>query len=254
MKSQMNNTFEFAKAAKACTDVVQLATTFKYLLAEYGITNSSAWAVVGGDSKVQKGFGDWPKEWARKYNERRYYDIDPILRSLLSGSPQGYWNEILLNTETNADDEIVMKDAAANGFTDGFSLLIATPGGAIYLVSLYGNDICREEETRLLFEMSSFLFVQEGVRLLHRNVGFRPKMYDLTKRQREVLTYKAQHLTDVLAAEKMGVSVKTVEGLLDKARKTLGVGRTSQAIMIAKEKGLIKLPPLTALDIKKKKK
>jgi hypothetical protein len=52
----------------------------------------------------------------------------------------------------------------------------------------------------------------------------------------------------------MGVSVKTVEGLLEKARKTLRVSRTSQAIRVAKDKGVIKLPPQPATASKKTKK
>jgi DNA-binding CsgD family transcriptional regulator len=254
VKSQQEDTFEFAKSAKECGDVIKLAKTFGALLRPYGVTNSSAWAVVGGDPKVEKGFGEWPREWARKYNDRRYFDIDPVLRSLLAGGLQGYWDEILENTVKQDDDDIVMKDAAAHGFPDGYSLLIATPGGAVYLVSLYGKKLDRSPDTRLLFEMSSFVFVHEGVRLLHRNVGFRPKLFDLTKRQVEALSYKAQNLTDAETATKMGVSVKTVEGLLEKARKTLRVSRTSQAIMVAKEKGVIKLPPQTATASKKAKK
>ncbi|MFC7291312.1 helix-turn-helix transcriptional regulator [Hirschia litorea] len=232
-------TFSFAKKAKECVTVPELARCFQDLIQPYGVVASSAWAVIGGDSKIRRGFGEWPAEWARHYAQNNYFDSDPIFAALLKGHDAGYWDEQLADFPTDEAGERVMADARRFGYADGYSRLVPTLNGSYYLVSLYGQKIDRSPDVRIMFDFASTRFVQEGALLLNRRVGVPLKDHDLTPRQLEVLQYKAEGRTDKEAAELLSISVKAVEGHLTKIRKQLDARSTSQAISIARGKGMI---------------
>ncbi|ACT58479.1 helix-turn-helix transcriptional regulator [Hirschia baltica] len=234
-----NSLFVFAREAKECTDVPALGRLFQDLVAPYGVTASSAWAVIGGDVKLSRGFGEWPKVWARHYADQRYFEVDPVFESLLKGFDAGYWDELVSNLPVSQAGLKVMEDAAAHGYADGYSRLIPTLNGSYYLVSLYGKTLVRDPNVRILFDLASIKFVHEGVMLLNRRVGTPLKDHDLTKRQIEVLQAKANGQTDKQTADRLGVSVKAVEGHLTKIRKQMNARTTSQAIGLARGKGLI---------------
>ncbi len=233
-------TLEFAINARKCITIKELGECFQALLAPYGVTASSAWAVIGGDSKIGRGFGEWPAEWARHYADNKYFDVDPIFASLLKGNDAGYWDEQLAGYPLSAEGKKVMEDASQHGYSDGYSRLIPTLNGSYYLVSLYGKRLDRDPYVRAMFDLASTKFVHEGVLLLNRRVGSPIRGFDLTQRQLEVLQLKAAGKTDKEAADALGVSIKAIEGHLTKIRKLLKARSTSQAISIARGKGLIK--------------
>ncbi len=235
-------TFAFAKNAKECETIPELARCFQELLTPYGVVASSAWAVTGGDSKIRRGFGEWPAEWARHYAQNNYFDADPIFSSLLKGREGGYWDEQLADFPMDAAGKQVMADAKSFGYPDGYSRLIPTLNGSLYLVSLYGQKIERSADVRIMFDFASTRFVQEGAFLLNRRVGVPLKNHELTSRQLEVLRYKAEGRTDKETAELLYITVKAVEGHLAKVRKQLDARSTSQAISIARGKGMISRP------------
>lgn len=232
-------TFEFAKKARECSTVPELAACFQNLLRPYGVVASSAWAVIGGDSKISRGFGEWPADWARHYKQNKYFEVDPIFAALLKGHDAGYWDEQIADYPITAEGQKVMDEAREFGYADGYSRLIPTLNGSYYLVSLYGEKLDRSPDVRVMFDLASMRFVHEGVLLLNRRVGQPLKDHDLTKRQIEVLQHKADDQTDKDTADLLGISVKAVEGHLTKIRKQYKVRSTSQAISIARGKGLI---------------
>lgn len=65
-------------------------------------------------------------------------------------------------------------------------------------------------------------------------------MVDLSKRQVEVLTLKANGYTAIQVAEMLRISRKTVEVHLKFARAKLGTRSTESAIAVATKDGLIK--------------
>lgn len=70
----------------------------------------------------------------------------------------------------------------------------------------------------------------------------------LSKRQREVLTYAAQGLTDRATARQLALSPRTVRAYLQQARRTLGAVNTTHAVAIAVGHGLIKLDAFFSLN------
>ncbi|WP_018998305.1 helix-turn-helix transcriptional regulator [Hirschia maritima] len=232
-------TFKFAQQASNCMDVPELGRCFQELVKPHGVVASSAWAVIGGDAKLSRGFGEWPREWARYYREKRYFEVDPVFAALIKGNDAGYWDEQIAHSIMTKEAQQVMDDAKKFGYSDGYSRLIPTLNGSYYLVSLYGNELDRDPDVRIMFDLASTKFVQEGVLLLNRRVGKPLRDHDLTARQIEVLQSKADGNTDRSTADQLGISVKAVEAHLTNIRKQFSARSTSQAITMAREKGLI---------------
>jgi LuxR family quorum sensing-dependent transcriptional regulator len=78
----------------------------------------------------------WPPGWYDRYNERRYFEVDPVGQYALRTSDPFLWNEIRHDLRSSPASQMVIADAQSYRLVDGYCVPIYGSGGIKSVVAL----------------------------------------------------------------------------------------------------------------------
>ncbi|ASL49073.1 Regulatory protein SdiA (plasmid) [Burkholderia sp. AD24] len=179
---------------------------------------------------------NYPENWLKRYRERGYSKIDPVLKQGLRTRSLVVWSDNLF-----ARAATLWEEARMAGLSVGMSQCAWSRGGAYAILSLArGTDPLEASAVnelqpymRLLSDLIASKF-QEIVEQMQP----RPSHARLTEREIEVLRWSADGKKAFELAMILGVSESTVNFHLHNARRKLGVRNKSQAATYAARLGM----------------
>ena len=200
---------------------------------QYGLAYRNA----GDDGTRYYLLGSYPEQWLDRYFERRYIDIDPSMVHSIGNTTPLIWTHRLHDAPQVID---MHHDAISLGINGGGCVPIHSPwlNGAGMLCLSSREDADRASvhaaETVGLWMLFA-CYLNQAVRnlALPKDMGFRQKE-ELTPRELECLRWAARGLSAKLIADRMGLSIATVNALhLPSIRRKLGVRTTREAVSVA---------------------
>jgi len=180
---------------------------------------------------------DYPKEWVRLYQERKYYDVDPIVKENFSRFTIQYWADTYRKLRPEKEFVAVAEDfGLCSGYTSGIRNLSGTTGG---LFSFAGIDLPRSERTRTVLELVTPHLYQAVERITSSERLERLPV--LSAREKEVLKWVAYGKTSWETSVILGISDRTVKFHINNVMKKLNASTRTHAVAIASELGLVDL-------------
>lgn len=231
-----NNINEF----RPFDDARDALSTLQAISDDQVISNATYFAINIPTPDGQTGYAlsTYSDSWHDRYFEKRYQEIDPVVRRGLSQIVPFDWAD-----EENKDIETVQFFGEAREFgvaKQGFSIPIRGVSGDHALFSI-NSDLSELEWKRYLREhkrdvMLAAFFFHMGVTDISDKENVKLK---LSQRERETLKWMANGKTSWEAAQIMDVSQRTIEFYLANIRVKMRVNTTTQAVARATILGCI---------------
>jgi DNA-binding CsgD family transcriptional regulator len=178
--------------------------------------------------------------WVRRYVERDYKTIDPVVLGALRRFHPMDWKS--LDWSSAAARQMLREAQAAGLGNQGWSVPIWGPGGefAMFSVNHRADDdawaaYTRDHAKDLL--LISHLVHQQAKRILNNELE--APTTDLSPREREVLTRLGLGESRARVADALRISENTLRAYVDSARHKLGAMNVTHAVALATARGLI---------------
>jgi LuxR family quorum sensing-dependent transcriptional regulator len=181
-------------------------------------------------------FGEWPQAWRRRYMQRKYYYLDPMVLELHRTMHPYTWTEALQRRDYSKDERRIVSEASEWGMLDGFVVPIHVSGGRVHAVTMAGTSPRADLEARAPLHLVA-IYAHARASTLKRQTPDEPLM--LTRRERQVLQWAAAGKTDWEIGQILGVSPSAVHKHVENVKRRLGVGTRIQAIVVAIRQGEI---------------
>ena len=186
----------------------------------------------------------YPDDWRRRYDERGYAAIDPVVRHCARAQHPIRWRDASVSEgRAGAAERQVMEEAGAHGLRSGVSVPIHGPGAEGGMLSLassrdYG-DLERHEDAGLTIVAQA---MHEATRTVFASgPKARRDEEELTQRESEALSALARGLGAPEAAAELDISPDTFAWHVKNASRKLRVTNRSAAVGKALALGRITL-------------
>jgi DNA-binding CsgD family transcriptional regulator len=204
-------------------------------LAPYGVTHVSAGITADRHRVVKlgsehRGFGRYNVPWAEAYFGQRLFMHDPILVHTITAERANYWDRAIDVTKLRRNEQSVFSMAADCGIKDGFIVPSALFNGDVMVVSFQGDRLDRDPHVEAAMRAFGLYYGTEGQRLVSGSRVRAGAFAGLTTRQVQVLHLSALGKRQPEIAEKLGITINTVEYHLKAVRQRLGVRSTTEAV------------------------
>lgn len=196
--------------------------------------------VAEGFRGQQYGCGTYDPEWVRRYLEKGYLRIDPVIQGCYQRFHPVDWR--WLDWSSKAARALAM-DAAEHGIgNQGFSVPLRGPNGQFALFSV--SHACDDADWNAFTEMNrrDLILIAHYVnqKALELEPGRKPEpSQPLSPREIEALTLLAIGYSRAQAANTMSISEHTLRVYVESARFKVGAQNTTHAVARALARGLI---------------
>ncbi len=177
-----------------------------------------------------------PEKWQNRYAEKKYHLIDPTWEQVRNSSKPVY--QSTFKNTLKGEQKAFIDDAHSHGLASGILIPYRGHTGTSMLWILSPD----EETPKLLeelqhpkliaYELFPFLFEKTD------EISFRQEI--LSARESQVLYYLAEGLRTSDISEALNLAGVTVEKHVKTASKKLGAKNRCQAVIVAKELGMLK--------------
>jgi LuxR family quorum sensing-dependent transcriptional regulator len=177
-----------------------------------------------------------PSELFKLYVERRYADVDPVMRMLRRTTDPFKWLDVPYDRERERRGAELMAIVADFGLSQGFFVPTPSPAGTLGNVWMAGPapELTTRSRPALHF-MALYAFDR-----IYRLMGPKQdRQTPLTAREREVLTWTAAGKSAWEIGEILGIAKRTVDEHAQTAVRKLGAANRVQAVVFAIRDGLI---------------
>ena len=186
------------------------------------------------------GCGTYSMEWRRRYLDKQYLKVDPVIFGGYARFHPVDWREL---DWTGKAARAFRKDALEHGLGDqGLSIPIRGPSGQFALFTV--NHRCDDEEWKAFIEVNrrdvilvAHFFNQKALEFEGERLPDSAKA--LSPREIDVMTSLALGHSRAQAAEALGISESTLRVYVESARHKLGALNTTHAVARAMSEGLI---------------
>ena len=232
----------FVEAADLATSVDSVIAAFRPAIECFGFRHFIISGLPARSRALDAAllYESWPAGWYDRYNERRYFDVDPVGQFALRASDPFLWNEIKQELRASAESKVVIADARAHSLIDGYCVPIYGTGGLKSVVALAADHPVRLKPTERGALHLIGITVHARIRSLIGDV--QPSEPRLSPREREVLGWYAAGKSAWEIGQILDVSKRTVVNHLENIRAKFGVTTTVQAVVKAIRTG--ELSPL----------
>ncbi len=183
-----------------------------------------------------------PESWIKKYVDRGYGRIDPIMEKARRCSRPFYWREVDASPTLTSEQRDFLADLAQQNFGAGLSLPVnAKPGDIAYFCLAPGVE--GEAAPAALSELQ---FLCQAAHARFDELANNPRPTPLSPRESQVLALIVEGNSNSEIADRLGLSVNTIATLCDRCFRKLEVGSRFEAGIIALCRGLALLPERTA--------
>lgn len=231
---------EFIEGAKRATRTAELGEKFAKSIAKLGGERFVCVSSVNpfDPPKGAIAISNYPKSWARRFLQKRYDRIDPVMRTCETSRTPFFWSDPKWRATLTLEQLEVLREAAEHGLSDGVSIPLHSPDGYPASCSVsFGPEGMDPEAIHAIHLMSIYLH-ETALRI--RAQQALPKENLLSPRQRECLEYVAQGKSDWAIGKILGLSENTVHVYVNAAMKRLNATTRAQAIANALFQGQIR--------------
>ncbi|MFT3972755.1 MAG: autoinducer binding domain-containing protein [Amaricoccus sp.] len=190
--------------------------------------------------REQIGAFTYSRDWARRYVERNYLSIDPVLQGAMRRFHPMDWKT--LDWSSPAARAFLL-DAMEHGLgNQGWTVPIWGPQGEFAVFCL--NHQCSDADWSRFTSQSakdilvvSHLMHEQALRIINRETA--PPSADLSPREREALAHLSVGHSRAAVADMLQISENTLRAYIDSARHKLGALNVTHAVALALAKGII---------------
>ncbi|MCG6117750.1 MAG: LuxR family transcriptional regulator [Aquimonas sp.] len=196
------------------------------------------------DRYQQFTLGSYPETWVKRYIERDYLKIDPVVAHCHDHSTPLLWSEVRARAERAIDPlqisvRRMFDEASDAGLAVGLSVPLHGPGQCWGLMSFASRERAGDALSGRVAELHLLAhFVHEAARPFARSRGAAAPP-ELTRRERECLHWAAEGKTSWEVGQLLGVSERTAVFHLQNAARKLEVSGRQAAVARAVSMGLI---------------
>jgi LuxR family transcriptional regulator/LuxR family quorum-sensing system transcriptional regulator CciR len=235
---------EFIATNRRVTTPDQLLASFARFMEGFGAECVSYHIIAAQLHRLnlEEGFilNRFPPDWVAHYIERRYFEIDPIISHAIVAEAPFRWYEIGRLVPLTAAQEAYIQDMKAWNFVDGFGIPIFGARSTIGYVGVGSRHApLRVDEMDVLRMQYVSQFVHNRYAQLAGMDHHEPA--NLTPREREVLGWLVRGKSNSAIAGILGVSENTVDTLIRRCYRKLGVSDRVGAALKAVGAGLVSL-------------
>jgi LuxR family transcriptional regulator, activator of conjugal transfer of Ti plasmids len=188
-----------------------------------------------------------PAEWVARYDQMSYIEVDPRIRMTWSSTVPVVWDQDSFRGESPESDEFFAA-AADYGIRSGVCISIHGPRDSHVLFALNSkipilDDVRRRVIADRLPDVLMFgHYFHEVFMKAVVDRGLAPKSAGkpLSRRQNECLTLAAHGMTTDDIANRLSITVRTVQFHFDVIRSKLCEANRQEAIALAVRSGLIR--------------
>ena len=242
----MSQTIEqFVHRTETASNVASLFREFDVFVGSFGIDVSSYHIIAKNlravplqDGKIRDNF---PDNWAKKYVDKHYSDIDPVIAQARREAKPFHWFDVGKKMKLTPAQTEFLCELKAAGLTDGLAVPIFGPEGtmAYFGLGVVNDklDLGDEKEVEIQFACQQVhnryleLSKQQGL------PGDKPVM--LSPRETQILKLAATGLSNNYIAERLGISENTVDTLMRRTFRKLNVHNRISAVLCGVGSGLI---------------
>lgn len=183
----------------------------------------------------------YPQAWVSRYDERRYEQLDPLIRSCLESTLPIIWNDALFAGESH----VLREETKRYGLVHGLSCPVHDGSGTMGMLCLARQAPALDTNDATLVDLlgtSQLLasYAHVAVQKLLACHGQPKPVIELTQREKEVLQWAGQGKTAWEISRILGISERTAVFHLSNARHKIGAINCTQAVAMAMLLGLIR--------------
>ena len=235
---------EFTGRAAKTHSVGELNHAFGSMVADWGFDNFVAIQVSSRLNNLRapftRSFGSPPTPWLNRYREAGHIRRDAAITRIMTSTEPYWWSEV--QAEPLSREQLrVFGEAAEFGLSRGLVVPIRQPDGSVWSCLLTSNDVDEMEDLKFAAVVAANYYVGRGALLQTREDRQIDLAYQLTKRQREVVTWLACGLTSDEIGEVLGTSGRTVAHQLEDAKRRLNARTLASLVAEAITNGEISL-------------
>ncbi|MEZ5954572.1 MAG: LuxR family transcriptional regulator [Hyphomonas sp.] len=183
---------------------------------------------------------NFPDDWTETYLKRHYADIDPVINQARFEAEPFHWFDIEDKVKLSREQRFFLKEMKQVGLTDGIAVPIFGPMGTMAYFGLGRTngtlDLSHEDQLELQFACQTTHNHYLDLTAEHHNGDPPPS---LSARETEILNLVALGLSNAAIAERLGITDNTVDTILRRAFKKLGVTNRITAVLKGVGAGLI---------------
>ena len=239
-----NSLREYIEKSREAPDAEHLFVLFDTFVGRFGVDVSSYHITAEKLRAVPLELGlvreTFPDEWIEKYVTRQFSEIDPVIQQSRLEAEPFHWFEVEDKVKLTAEQRFFLKELRAAGLTDGIAVPIFGPMGTMAYFGLG----CVNDTLDLPHEqMMELQFACQGTH--NKYIDLTTELDDndppvkLSGRETEVLSLVATGLSNNNIAERLGITENTVDTILRRAFKKLGVNNRITAVLKGIGAGLI---------------
>ena len=185
------------------------------------------------------------KAWHEHYIESEYEDVDQTLQRNKTFSVPIFWDvHQQLRNATTSREKRLREESIALGIDKGISIPVHGPSDdfAVLVLHQRKNEACLENYQNnigIFFALAHYYYhAVKNVLDLSQPL---PVHYHISLREQQCLYFTAKEFLARDVAKKLNISERTVHFHMQNINKKLGVKNKFQAVLKAREKGLIAL-------------
>lgn len=210
----MGYMFDLQKSILNVHNAVDEKSAFEFLnqaLAEYGYTRNCYTLLTDHESLNLKAYHglerSYPEEWMAYYNERNFYEVDPVRQRIFETQAPFYWSDVSDRDIVGFDAYLMMKQAEEAGIADGIGI-----GFHSGLNEITGIGIAREvsEKNQNPQDMANIYLLCSIFHERYRSLIEKPNLISLTNREIDVLCWASEGKTDRDISEILTISISTI--------------------------------------------
>ncbi|MCW0001784.1 LuxR family transcriptional regulator [Pararhizobium sp. YC-54] len=187
-----------------------------------------------------KTFNSYPKPWEGVYLSADYSDIDPVVTEAKRRWDVFSWSAEDWPARGTSPLRKFRDEAIDHGIRCGMTIPVEGGYGASMMLTFASSE--RKVDVPATFDQKRaiqlVMMVHYQLKMIAAKTAFNPKQV-LSSREKHCLTWAAKGKSTLTTAAVTGISARTVQHNLDKARAKLGAESVPHLVAIAKDRGLL---------------
>lgn len=239
MDYSMDHAVRLVEDLKGIASLERLSAFMGETLAPLGLRYFALFE-LGMEGADIRGINNYPPAWVQRYRKRRYEYLDPVIVKMMHTKKPFRWDSLepegYLERRRNRN---VLCEGGEFGLREGFTFPILGSGGYIAAVSFAADRLDDDRRLPLALQLAS-LHLHERYGTL-RGMDRQGPVPDLTRRERECLTWAGAGKTDWEIAGILSISEASARTYLERAKQKLGVTTKTHAVAKAVRHHLIRV-------------
>jgi DNA-binding CsgD family transcriptional regulator len=185
---------------------------------------------------------NFPLHWRERYFERKYYEVDPVVRRTPLLSKPFVWDHLVKTEQLQANERLVMEESKEAGLKQGISVPLFGPLGRVSVLSFASRfDDADPVQHMSHLNALAWQFHVAFAEIAHPAEQRKEKI-ELSERERECLRWTAEGKSSWDIGMILNISDNTVNFHIKKAMRKLSTTSRTVAVVKAIRLNLIDIP------------